>query len=146
MELPHIYSKLPHELCLYIQDLHYSHYHYKMMQKNKDQIELQGLLHSLNNIPYIDDDNTTKAERMKYTIQLSKCKCCDKHIKHRPSILQYFNGYVPEYDTKPTSYYSCNCKCKYYTDIFCWIDNDEIVDFGNGNGNITRTRGYTWYY
>jgi hypothetical protein len=144
MELNSIYNNLPNELCLYIQDLHYSNYHYNLMQKNKKQIELKGLLNYLNNIQNVDEDNTTKAERIKYVLQLSNCKCCDKHINHRPSLLKYLNGYVPEYDTKHFSYYSCMCKCKYYIDSFCWIDNDEIVEFDNNDNNIKRSRSYTW--
>ena len=145
MKLDSIYNNLPQELCLYIQDLHYSNYHYDLMQKSKNQIKIKGILHYLNNIPDVDEDNTTKAERMKYVLQLSNCNCCDKHIKNRPSLLQYLNGYVPEYDTKHISYYSCKCKCKYYIDSFCWIDNDEIIDFNSIDFNsIKRNRSYTW--
>jgi hypothetical protein len=145
IELKHIYNKLPQELCVYIQELHYSHYHYRFMKKNKKQIELKGLLSALNNIPIVDEDNTSKTERIKYVIQLSNCNCCVKHITHRPSLLEYYNGYVPEYDTKHISYYSCKCKCKYYMDTFCWIDNDEIVNCNNNNNNNNkRKRSYTW--
>ena len=135
MELQNICNKLPSDICNYIQDLHYSNYHYEIMKKNINKIEIKGTLMTLNRCYYVDEDNTTRNERINYVKKLSKCKCCNKHINDRPTFLQYLNGYVPKYNTKHHTYYSCNCNCKYYIDAFCWIDNDEIVDFNNNNNN-----------
>jgi len=141
MQLIDIYNNLPYEICDYILDLNYSIYHNKLMKRNLSELQIKGSLMCLDKCTYVDEDNTTKNERINYVKKLSKCNCCDKHINNRPTFLQYLNGYIPEYNTKPSHYYSCPCNCKYYIDAFCWIDNDEIVDFNtNNNQNKKRNR------
>jgi hypothetical protein len=143
MQLIDIYNNLPNEICDYIQDLHYSIYHNKLMKSNLSELEIKGLLITLNRCQYVDEDNTTRNERINYVKTLSKCKCCDKHFNNRPTFLQYLNGYIPNFDTKPHWYYECKCNCKYYINAFCWIDNDEIIDVTINNNELKRNRSYT---
>ena len=86
---------------------------------------------------YYLEDNTNISERENIIRILSQCRCCKEHERERPSLIDYNNGYMPEYPNPSIDWKldtllkigkdSCNCYCRFVCRYICRIDNDEII-------------------
>jgi len=57
------------------------------------------------------------------------CKCCNRHQKNKPSLVDYENGYVPPYGSKfHDKINSCKCPCRHICRNLCREINDEEMD------------------
>jgi hypothetical protein len=91
--------------------------HRELFKETLEQIEVKGILSTLNEYERLDPfvHLTTAyyeniADPGYFVHMLSKCKCCERHARNRPTSI---NDEVPESDVvSPFQVHTCMCTCR----------------------------------
>lgn len=106
---------IPTDVLLHI--LEFNVEHRKLFKDSLEQIEVKGILNKLDEYERLDPfvPLTTAyyeniADPGYFVHMLSKCKCCERHARNRPTSI---NDQVPETDVvSPIQVHACMCSCR----------------------------------
>jgi len=135
-------NKLPNEIIDIILEYHFSYIHklkFKNVLKNIPLHYVFSKIIYINKIyqinrNYGDDfydvimELTSYEERINMIKILNTCNCCSRHKKNKPSIDDFLDGFVPDYQVKYQNIHQCVCKCRSFIRDLCRAQNDEIVE------------------
>lgn len=132
-------NKLPDEIINIIIDYRLSYLFHEKFKICLNEIPLSSALMKIEyidkiynttyNQDYLDMilELTTNDDRINMINVLNSCNCCNEHKKNKPTLEQYLNGYVPNYNCKYQKLKKCKCKCRSFCRNLCRAQNDEIT-------------------
>ena len=105
-------NKIPDEIINIIIDYKLSYLFHEKFKICLSKIPLSSALMKIEYIDKIYNTNysqdyldiilelTTNDDRINMINVLNSCNCCNEHKKNKPTLEQYLNGYVPNYNCK----------------------------------------------
>lgn len=135
-------SVIPQDILNNIIEYKESHEHYLKFKIIIDDLPVKSIIRRIESISHYANSNIVydfydlllekleEIESIHIIETLNKCNCCERHKNNKPTVKQYYDGFVPNYSTSCNLNNNlCNCPCRHIIRHICRAKNDEVSDF-----------------
>jgi len=97
----------------------------------KEGIYFKSICNYLDSLPIYEwFEHITFEESIEYMNMFTRCNCCNRHKKKRPTTQMFMEGCIMEqWAEKDTREKKCNCKCRHLSRTMCEERNNVEDEF-----------------